>query len=90
MISLEKGKIFSPLQKMPKNVGYFGKLIVAYVRLWKVAQSATNCPIWSHSLCGPTILGLMGGVSAYRLLFSIKSVLGVLQLNFLFFLKSGR
>ena len=33
MISLEKGKIFTPLQKMPKNVGYFGKLIVAYVRL---------------------------------------------------------
>ena len=29
MISLEKLKILSPLQKLPKNVGYLGKLIVA-------------------------------------------------------------
>ena len=28
MISLEKMKILTPLQKLPKNVGYFGKLIV--------------------------------------------------------------
>ena len=31
MISLEKLKIFTPLQKLPKNVGDFGKLIVAKV-----------------------------------------------------------
>ena len=29
MISLEKWKILTPLQKSPKNVGNFGKIIVA-------------------------------------------------------------
>ena len=29
MISLEKLKIITPLQKLPKNVGDLGKLIVA-------------------------------------------------------------
>ena len=29
MISLEKLKIFTPLQKLPKNVGDLGKLIFA-------------------------------------------------------------
>ena len=29
MISLEKLKIFTPSQKLPKNVGELGKLIVA-------------------------------------------------------------
>ena len=29
MISLEKWKILTPLQKFPKNVGDLGKLIVA-------------------------------------------------------------
>ena len=29
MISLEKWYIFTPLQKLPKNVGSLGKLIVA-------------------------------------------------------------
>ena len=29
MISLEKWQILSPLQKLPKNVGDLGKLIVA-------------------------------------------------------------
>ena len=29
MISLEILKILTPLQKLPKNVGYLGKLIVA-------------------------------------------------------------
>ena len=29
MISLEKLKIFTPIQKLPKNVGDLGKLIVA-------------------------------------------------------------
>ena len=29
MISLEKWKILTPLQKVPKNVGDLGKLIVA-------------------------------------------------------------
>ena len=38
MISLETLKIFSPLQKLPKNVGDLGKLIVAtgFVKLPKV------------------------------------------------------
>ena len=29
MISVEKLKILTPFQKLPKNVGYLGKLIVA-------------------------------------------------------------
>ena len=29
MISLEKWKILTPLQRLPKNVKYLGKLIVA-------------------------------------------------------------
>ena len=29
MISLEKWKILTPLQKLPKNVGDLGKLIIA-------------------------------------------------------------
>ena len=29
MISLEKWKILTPLQKLPKNVGNLGKMIVA-------------------------------------------------------------
>ena len=31
MISLEKLKILAPLQKLPKNVGDLGKIIVAKV-----------------------------------------------------------
>ena len=42
MISLEKLKILTPLQKLPQNVGDLGKLIVA--------QSPINRPIWSHCL----------------------------------------
>ena len=40
MISLKKLKILTPLQKLSKNVGDLGKLIVA--------QSAKNHQIWSH------------------------------------------
>ena len=38
MISLEKLKILTPLQKLPKNVGDLGKLIIAkgYEKLPKV------------------------------------------------------
>ena len=47
MISLEKLKILTRLQKLPKNVEDLGKLVVAQ-RLWKVAQSPIYCPICSH------------------------------------------
>ena len=44
MISLEKWIILTPLQKMPKNVGDLGKLIVAKGFVWlpkvqKIAKS---------------------------------------------------
>ena len=44
MISLEKLKILTPLQKLPKNVGDLGKLIVAkgfkeLPKVQKIAQS---------------------------------------------------
>ena len=48
MISLEKWKFLKPSQKLYKNVGYLGKNCCH--RLWKVAQSAINRPIWSHCL----------------------------------------
>ena len=47
MISLEKLKILTPLQKLPKNIRDLGKLIVAN-GFEKVAQSPINRPIWSH------------------------------------------
>ena len=47
MISLEKWMILTPLQKLPKNVEYLGKLIVAK-GFEKIAQSPINRPIWSH------------------------------------------
>ena len=49
MISLEKFKILTPLQKLPKNVGNLGKLIVAkdlkkVPKFQKIAQSGhTDC-----------------------------------------------
>ena len=46
MISLEKLKILTPLQKLPKNVVDLGKLIVA--KGLEVAQSPINRPFWSH------------------------------------------
>ena len=44
MISLEKLKILTPLQKLPKNVGDLGKLIVAkgFKKLPKVQKIATS------------------------------------------------
>ena len=47
MVSQEKLNILTPLQKLPKNVGDLGKLIVA-IGFDKVAQSPINRPIWSH------------------------------------------
>ena len=44
MISLEKCKIFTPLQNLPKNVGDLGKLIVAkgFKKLPKVQKNAQS------------------------------------------------
>ena len=49
-ISLAKWKILTTLQKLPKKCGRFGQNNCCN-RLWKVAQSAINGPIWSHWLC---------------------------------------
>ena len=49
MVSLEKLKILTPLQKLPKNIEYLGKLIWCQ-RLWRVAQRPINHPISSHCL----------------------------------------
>ena len=47
MISLEKWEILTPFQKLPKNVGDLGKIIVAkgFKKLPKVQK---NRPIWSY------------------------------------------
>ena len=47
MISLEKLKILTPLQELPKNVGDLGKLIVAtgfekLPKVQEIAQSGVN------------------------------------------------
>ena len=44
MISQEKLKILTPLQKMPKNVGDLGKLIVSkgFKNLYKVQKIAQS------------------------------------------------
>ena len=47
MILLEKLKILTALQKLPKNERHLGKLIVDKGFL-KVVQSPKNRPIWSH------------------------------------------
>ena len=47
MISLEKWTILTPLQKFTYRCGRFGQNNCCQ-RLWKVAQSAKNCPIWSY------------------------------------------
>ena len=47
MISQEKWMILTPLQKLAKNMGDLGKLIVAK-GLKKVAQSPINRPIWPN------------------------------------------
>ena len=46
MISLQKWKILTTLQKLLKNVEDLGKLIG--VKGFKVAQSPINRPFWSH------------------------------------------
>ena len=47
MISQEKSKILTPIQKLPKNVGNLGKNNCCQ-KLEKVSQSAINRPIWWH------------------------------------------
>ena len=51
MISQEKWKILTPLQKLPKNVGDLGKLIVAkglkkLPKVQKIAQSGHTGGQW--------------------------------------------
>ena len=46
MISLEKWMILAPLQKLPKNVGDLGKLIVA--KGFKSCPKYKNRQLWSH------------------------------------------
>ena len=61
MISLEKLKILTPLQKLPKNVGDLGQWIVAK-GFKKVAQSPINRQIWSHWLPDIEIFGHFGKI----------------------------
>ena len=49
MISVEKLKVLTPLQKLPKNVGYCGKLIVA--------KGFKFCPKFNKS---PNLVTLIG------------------------------
>ena len=49
MISLEKGMMLTPLQKLPSNVGLLGKIIVATGFEW-LPKVQKNCQIWSHCL----------------------------------------
>ena len=61
MISLEKYQILTRLQKLPKNVGDLGKLIVAkgFKKLTKVQKIAQS----GHTDCGIAIV--VGIAAAY-------------------------
>ena len=52
MISQEKGKILTPLQKLPKNVGDLGQLVVAkgFKKLPKVQKIAQSGHTALHTL----------------------------------------
>ena len=47
MISLEKWMILTLFQKLPNNVGYLGKIIIATSIEW-LPKVQKNRPIWSH------------------------------------------
>ena len=51
MISLEKSLIFTPLKNNSYECRRFGQINFCQ-RLWNVAQSPINHPIWSHLVCG--------------------------------------
>ena len=64
MISFEKWMILAPLQKLPKNVGDLGKLIVAkgfkkLPKVHKIANSGHTVHALSFSnhtqICGPKV-----------------------------------
>ena len=57
MISLEKWKILTPLQNLPKNLWYFGKLIVAkgFKKLPKVKKIAKS----GHTACEGLLINIM-------------------------------
>ena len=67
MIPLAKWKIFTPLQKLHKKCGRFLQNNCCH-RLWKVAQSAINCPIWSHW----SVLTTVGSTVDIRKVFNIN------------------
>ena len=58
MSSLEKLKILTPLQKLPKNVGYLGKLIVAqgFKKLPKVQKTPNLVTLVASVNCRHRIL----------------------------------
>ena len=60
MISLEKWKVLTPLQKLPKNVGDLGKLIAAkgFKKLPKVQKIAKS----GHTGCQPPLKRRFGAV----------------------------
>ena len=60
MISLEKSKILTPLQKLPKNVGDLGKLIGAkgFKKLPKVQKITQSGDTVAYGGCG-------GGATIY-------------------------
>ena len=53
VISLEKWKIYKNFLKC----GWFGQTNCCH-KLWKVAQSVINCPIWSHWSWGSSCQGV--------------------------------
>ena len=60
MISLEKFKILTPLQKLPKNVGDLGKLIVA--KGFKNCHKFNLIAQSGHTGCGIPIFVLSKGI----------------------------
>ena len=79
MILLEKFKVLTPLQKMPKNVGGLGKLIVA--------KGLKSCPKYNIS---PNLVTLEVSSSNYTVLYFLYQNTTVHLLLIFFIITRGR
>ena len=66
MISIEKLKILTPLQKLPKNIGDLGKTIVAALKSCLKSNKSPNLVTWSHEL-SPSFPISNGGIQMHDL-----------------------
>ena len=93
MISLEKLKILTPLQKLPKNVGDLGKLIAAQgfkklPKVQKVAKSShtapkANCTCFKVQLLDTYYLGWCNATSEIVIRSSVVNAFSAMLAEFI-------